>query len=66
MEAQYAKDKGIVDLHKAMVHTFGLASQKDIVGEWEILESTFNAMIRQTIECHIFISGYVSKGYVGE
>jgi hypothetical protein len=66
MEAQYEKDKGIVDLHKAMIRTFEIANAKDVVREWEILRSTFDAMVRQTIECQIFISGYISKNYFRE
>ncbi|KAF5316290.1 hypothetical protein D9619_006212 [Psilocybe cf. subviscida] len=64
MEAQYAKDKGIVSLREAMIHTFEIANEKDVVREWKILQSTFDAMIRQTIECQIFVSGYISKNYL--
>lgn len=66
MEAQYAKDKGIVSLREAMIHTFEIANEKDVVREWKILQSTFDAMIRQTIECQIFVSGYISKNYLRE
>jgi len=49
-----------------MLHTYKIASEKDILQEWEKFKDTFDIMLRQTIECQIFISRYTSGNYFGE
>ena len=49
-----------------MLHTYKIASEKDILGEWEKFKDTFDTMLRQTIECQIFISHYTNSKYFGE
>jgi hypothetical protein len=49
-----------------MLHTYKIASEKDILHEWEKFEDIFDTMLRQTIECQIFISHYTNSSYVCE
>ena len=49
-----------------MLHTYEIASEKDILQEQEKFKDIFDTMLRQTIECQIFISQYTNSNYVCE
>ena len=49
-----------------MLRIYKIASEKDILQDWEKFKDTFDSMLLQTIECQIFISRYTSGNYFGE
>jgi hypothetical protein len=49
-----------------MLHTYKIASEKDVLQEWEEFKDIFDTMLRQTIECQIFISLYTNSNYLCE
>ena len=49
-----------------MLHTYKIASEKDILQEQEKFKDIFDTMLRQTIECHFFISRYQDSNYLCE
>jgi hypothetical protein len=49
-----------------MLRIYKIASEKDVLQDWEKFKDTFDTMLLQTIECQIFISRYTSGNYFGE
>ena len=49
-----------------MLRIYKIASEKDILQDWEKFKDTFDSMLLQTIECQIFISRYTCGNYFGE
>ena len=60
------KDQSVVDLCKTMLHTYKIASEKDILQDWEKFKDTFDTMLQQTIVCQDFISHYTDRNYLCE
>jgi hypothetical protein len=66
LKKQEEADSSVLELYDIMLNLYAIASKEDILQEEEEFRYTFDAMIKQTIECAIFISNYTSGCYLRE
>ncbi|KAL0564318.1 hypothetical protein V5O48_017729 [Marasmius crinis-equi] len=59
-------DEQLVDLVDSMNQLYGCAIVKDALKNYAAFRVLFDAMIQQSVECFLFISNYVSNGYLSE
>ncbi|KAL0565478.1 hypothetical protein V5O48_016549 [Marasmius crinis-equi] len=57
-------DGKLVDLVDSMNQLYGCATVKDALRNYATFQVLFDAMIQQSVECFLFISNYVSDGYL--
>jgi hypothetical protein len=63
MKSQQEKDSSVIDLYDTMHRTYRNASKDDILRKHKDFQDLFDVMIRQTIECSIFILSYGGESY---
>jgi hypothetical protein len=66
LKKQDEADSSVRELYDIMLDLYSVASKEDILREEEEFRYTFDAMIKQTIECAIFISNYTRGCFLRE
>lgn len=66
MKSQQEKDSSVIDLYHTMHKTYLIASRDDILQKHKDFRDLFDVMIRQTVECSIFILGYGGESYISK
>lgn len=66
LKAQNDADTSIINLYGLMLEVYNTGSKGDLLQNEEEFHDLFEAMIKQTTECAIFISGYAPGSYLRE
>jgi hypothetical protein len=66
LKAQEGKDSDVRALYDEMLDTYAIASTDDVLRNHEKFEDTFDAMIKQSNECAVFIINYAKGSYLRE
>ncbi|KAI3608465.1 nacht and wd40 domain protein [Moniliophthora roreri] len=68
VEGQYKKDQAIVDLYETMIQAYQVATAKESesLNQGGQFSDLFKKMVRQTEECHIFLSRYVYQRRISQ
>ncbi|KAL0568894.1 hypothetical protein V5O48_013083, partial [Marasmius crinis-equi] len=62
--AQHERDKEIVVLYDRMIQVYECATREDTLNRKREFSDLFDAMIKQSIDCCVFIANYSSGGYL--
>jgi hypothetical protein len=66
LKKQVEVDSSVRELYNMMLNLYAVASKEDILQEEEEFRNTFDAMIKQTVECAFFISNYTEGCFLRE
>ena len=61
--AQHERDQQVVDLFDEMRLVYESATEEDKLNEMDKFSTLFDAMIKHSTDCCMFISSYSSGGY---
>ncbi|PBK88966.1 hypothetical protein ARMGADRAFT_1084071, partial [Armillaria gallica] len=62
LNSQVVTNEVIKDLYATMLSTYEQASQDELWNEQDHLQSVYDSLFKHTIECSIFIKGYMQRG----
>jgi hypothetical protein len=67
MKGQLERDSRIVGLVQTMENVYSFVEASDsFQHKVQVLEDTINRILKQTVECAIFIREYTGHGFTGE